>query len=62
VIAKLDRLSPNVHSISRLMERNIDFVASDMPSANAFMTNVYAAVAQEETELAGLSAHGRRLS
>jgi hypothetical protein len=30
------------------MERKVDFVACDMPSANAFMINVYAAVAQEE--------------
>jgi DNA invertase Pin-like site-specific DNA recombinase len=48
VIAKLDRLSRNVHFISGLMERKVDFVACDMPSANAFMINVYAAVAQEE--------------
>jgi hypothetical protein len=27
------------------MERKVDFVACDMPSANAFMINVYAAVA-----------------
>jgi hypothetical protein len=30
------------------MERKVDFVSCDMPSANAFMINVYAAVAQEE--------------
>jgi hypothetical protein len=34
VIAKLDRLSRNVHFISGLMERKVDFVACDMPSAN----------------------------
>jgi DNA invertase Pin-like site-specific DNA recombinase len=39
VIAKLDRLSRNVHFISGLMERKVDFVACDMPSANAFMIN-----------------------
>ena len=33
------------------MERKIDFVACDMPSANAFMINVYAAVAQEERRM-----------
>src|SRR6476660_4638256 len=49
VIAKLDRLSPNVHFISGLMERKVDFVACDMPSA--FMINVYAAVAQEERRM-----------
>ena len=51
VIAKLDRLSRNVHFISGLMERKVDFVACDMPSANAFMINVYAAVAQEERRM-----------
>ncbi len=64
VIAKLDRLSRNVHFISGLMERKVDFVACDMPSANAFMINVYAAVAQEERRMisertkAGLAQHG----
>jgi hypothetical protein len=44
-------LSRNVHFISGLMERKVDFVACDMPSANAFMINVYAAVAQEERRM-----------
>jgi hypothetical protein len=62
VIAKLDRLSRNVHFISGLMERKVDFVACDMPSANGFMINIYAAVAQEgrrmisERTRAGLAA------
>jgi DNA invertase Pin-like site-specific DNA recombinase len=51
MIAKLDRLSRNVHFISGLMERKVDFVACDMPSANVFMINVYAAVAQEERRM-----------
>ena len=41
----------NVHFISGLMERKVDFVACDMPSANAFMINIYAAVAQEERRM-----------
>ena len=66
VTAKLDRLSRNVHFISGLMERKVDFVACDMPSANAFMINVYAAVAQEERRMisdrtkAGLAAAKER--
>jgi DNA invertase Pin-like site-specific DNA recombinase len=66
VIAKLDRLSRNVHFISGLMERKVDFVACDMPSANAFMINIYAAVAQEERRMisertkAGLAAAKER--
>jgi DNA invertase Pin-like site-specific DNA recombinase len=51
VIAKLDRLARNVHFISGLMEQKVDFVAADMPSANAFMINIYAAVAQEERRM-----------
>jgi hypothetical protein len=51
VIAKLDRLSRNVHFMSGLMERKVNFVACDMPSANAFMINIYAAVAQEERRM-----------
>jgi DNA invertase Pin-like site-specific DNA recombinase len=48
------------------MERKVDFVACDMPSANAFMINVYAAVAQEgrrmisERTKAGLRAARKR--
>jgi DNA invertase Pin-like site-specific DNA recombinase len=33
------------------MERKVDFVACDMPSVNAFMINIYAAVAQEERRM-----------
>jgi DNA invertase Pin-like site-specific DNA recombinase len=51
VIAKLDRLSRNVHFISGLMERNFDFVACDMPSATPFTLHVYAAVAEEERRM-----------
>ena len=51
VIAKLDRLSRNVHFISGLIERKVDFVACDMPSANAFIINIYAAVAQDERRM-----------
>jgi hypothetical protein len=51
VIAKLDRSSRNVHFISGLMERKVDFVACDMPSATPFMLHVYAAVAEEERRM-----------
>jgi hypothetical protein len=57
LIAKLDRLSRNVHFISGLMERKVDFVACE--SANAFMINVYAAVAQEDTKNAGCMIHSK---
>jgi DNA invertase Pin-like site-specific DNA recombinase len=50
LIAKLDRLSRNVHFLSGLMERGVDFVACDMPSANKFTVHIMAAVAQQERE------------
>lgn len=48
VIAKLDRLARNVAFIAGLMERKVDFVCCDMPSATPFMLHIYAAVAEEE--------------
>lgn len=50
LIAKLDRLSRNVHFLSGLMEQGVDFVACDMPSANKFTVHIMAAVAQQERE------------
>lgn len=51
VIAKLDRLSRNVHFISGLMARKVDFVACDLPNAAPFMLHIYAAVAEEEARM-----------
>ena len=51
IIAKLDRLSRNVAFIAGLMERKVDFVSVDMPSATPFMLHVYAAVAEEERRM-----------
>jgi|ERR1035437_3900374 DNA invertase Pin-like site-specific DNA recombinase len=48
VIAKLDRLSRNVHFISGLMESNVDFIAVDMPTADKFTLHIYAAIAEKE--------------
>jgi DNA invertase Pin-like site-specific DNA recombinase len=48
VFAKLDRISRNVHFISGLMEKRIDFVVADMPNASELQLNIYASVAQEE--------------
>lgn len=50
LIAKLDRLSRNVHFLSGLMERGVDFVALDMPDANKLTIHIMAAVAQQERE------------
>lgn len=50
LIAKLDRLSRNVHFLSGLMEQGVDFVACDMPAANQFTVHIMAAVAQQERQ------------
>lgn len=50
LIAKLDRLSRNVHFLSGLMEQKVPFVACDMPDANSFTVHIMAAVAQHERE------------
>ena len=51
IVAKLDRLSRNVHFLTGLREAGIEFVCCDMPSANSFTVNVYAALAEEECRL-----------
>jgi DNA invertase Pin-like site-specific DNA recombinase len=48
ILAKLDRLARNVAFIAGLMERKVEFVCCDMPTATPFMLHVYAAVAEEE--------------
>lgn len=47
-IAKLDRLARSVAFIASLMEAGTDFVAVDMPSANALMLHLMAAFAEHE--------------
>jgi DNA invertase Pin-like site-specific DNA recombinase len=51
VIAKLDRLSRNVHFVSGMMESGVDFVAVDVPSANRLTIHILAAVAEEEARM-----------
>lgn len=51
LIAKLDRLSRSVSFIARLMESGADFIALDMPGANAFTIHVLAAMAEHERKL-----------
>src|SRR6478736_6126805 len=70
IIAKLDRLSRNVAFISALMERKVDFVCCDNPTATKFTIHILAAVAEFEREaismrtkeaLAAAKAKGNRL-
>jgi len=51
VIAKLDRLSRDLHFISSLQKAGIEFVACDMPSANKFTVHIFAALAEHEREM-----------
>ncbi|WP_313010932.1 recombinase family protein [Brevundimonas sp.] len=50
LIAKLDRLSRDVHFLSGLEKAGVEFVACDMPTANRFTVHIMAAVAQQERE------------
>lgn len=51
VIAKLDRLSRDVHFLTGLEKAGIDFVCCDMPQADRFTIHIMAAVAQKEREM-----------
>ena len=51
VIAKLDRLSRNAAFLMQLQDSGVEFVATDMPSADRFTVSILACVAQREREL-----------
>jgi hypothetical protein len=70
VIARLDRLARNLHFVSSLQERGVDFVAADMPDANRLTVHIIAAVAESvgraisentRTALAAAKARGVKL-
>src|SRR5664279_5555265 len=70
VIARLDRLARNLHFVSSLQERGVDFVAADMPDANRLTIHIIAAVAEAvgrtisentKTALAAAKARGVKL-
>lgn len=66
VIAKLDRLSRNAAFLLNLKESGVQFVAADMPTANALTVGIMALVAEQEAKAigertsAGLQAAKRR--
>lgn len=51
LIAKLDRLSRDVHFLSGLMKSGVEFTACDMPQADKFTVHILAALAEREREL-----------
>jgi DNA invertase Pin-like site-specific DNA recombinase len=49
VVAKLDRLSRDVHFISGLMSQKIPFIVVELgPNVDPFMLHIYAALAEKE--------------
>lgn len=71
IIAKLDRLSGDVHFISGLMVQRIPFIVTELgPDVDPFMLHIHAAVAEKEREriaqrtreaLAAAKARGQQL-
>jgi DNA invertase Pin-like site-specific DNA recombinase len=52
IVAKLDRLSRNVHFISGLMEQRVPFIVAELGDrVPAFLLHVYAALAEQERAL-----------
>ena len=52
IVAKLDRLSRDVHFISGLMTHRTPFIVAELgPDVDSFMLHIYAAVAEKERSL-----------
>jgi DNA invertase Pin-like site-specific DNA recombinase len=51
LVAKLDRLSRNLHFITALQNSKVDFVAADNPHANTFLIHILVAVAEHERNM-----------
>jgi DNA invertase Pin-like site-specific DNA recombinase len=67
VVAKLDRLSRDVHFVSGLMAERVPLIVAELgPAIDPFMLHIYAALAEKERRLisertkAGLAAAKRR--
>lgn len=53
VIAKLDRLTRDLHFLTGLQQAGVRFVAADMPEANELTVHIIAAMAQHERRMIG---------
>lgn len=52
VVAKLDRLSRNVHFVSGLMASRVRFIVAELgPDVDPFMLHIYAALAEQEARV-----------
>lgn len=50
-VAKLDRLSRNLHFVTTLQNSKIDFIAADNPHATPFLIHIHVAVAENERQM-----------
>jgi len=50
-VAKLDRLSRNLHFVTTLQNSKVDFVAADSPHATPFVIHILVAVAEHERNM-----------
>lgn len=53
IVAKLDRLSRDLHFITTLQESRVKFVIAEMPDATELTIHIYAAMAQHERKVIG---------
>lgn len=51
VVAKLDRLSRDIHFITGLQKSGVSFVCADTPEMDEFTAHIFAAMAQRERKL-----------
>lgn len=51
LVGKLDRLSRDLHFITRLQKSRVDFVVCDLPGCDSFTINIYGSLAQREREM-----------
>ena len=51
LVAKLDRLSRNLHFVTALQNSKVDFVAADNPHAMPFLIHILVAVAEHERNM-----------
>jgi DNA invertase Pin-like site-specific DNA recombinase len=51
LVAKLDRLSRNLHFVTTLQNSKVDFMAADNPHATPFLIHILVAVAEHEREM-----------
>jgi DNA invertase Pin-like site-specific DNA recombinase len=50
-VAKLDRLSRNLHFVTTLQNSKVDFVAADNPHASPLLIHIHVAVAENERQM-----------